>query len=125
MSIVPTQICDVGSREVHMMGDHVAVCWNLRTETLTDETDTAGQHITVTRKVRQEPAYIDFVWLREDDGVWYEDEDNIGNGGMAPPIALIVAGELHQAVQYLADLQSAQQSAASRTPDDSLTAPTA
>jgi len=109
-----------------MMGDNVGVCWNLRTVTLTDETDAAGQHTKVTRKVKQEPAYIDFVWVRQDqDGTWYEDEDSIGDGGMAPPMALIVAGELHQAVQYLADLQSAKQSEASRTSDESPTAPTA
>ena len=68
MPIVPTGIYDVGHREVHMMGDNVGVCWHLRTVTLTDETDTTGQHTTVTRKVKQEPAYIDLVWMRQDEG---------------------------------------------------------
>ena len=125
MPIVPTGIYDVGHREVHMIGDNVGVCWNLRTVTLTDETDPSGQHTTVTRKVRQEPAYIDFVWLRQYGSTWCEEEGSVGAGGMSPHTALLVAGELQHAVQYLTDLQSAPQSEASSPSDDALAAPTA
>jgi len=114
MPVESQGIYDVGHREVHMIGDNVGVCWNLHRVTLPEGSDSTGQAVNVTRKVRQEPGYIDFVWMRQDgDGTWYQDEDTIAGAGLTPIQAVNLAGELHLAAQYLTEHMQARHDAAS------------
>ena len=114
MHIQAQGIYDVGHREVHMIGDNVAVCWNLRSVPVTAQPADASPPVTGSHKVRQEPGYIDFVWMRQDgDGTWYQDEDTIAGAGLTPIQAVNLAGELHLAAQYLTERMQARHDAAS------------
>lgn len=107
MAIEPKAIHDTDSRQVHLIGDYVAVCYNT-TWRQESHPDAAGRLVTVRWQERVGAPYIDFVWMRQDrDGTWYEDEDNPVSGGFTARAARQVAEELLTAVQYL-DEQTAQ-----------------
>lgn len=91
-------------REVHMMGEHVAVCWNTKEKKFTLVKD--GMTYRATENVRSGKPYIAFVWLREWPDGWYEDDDNVGEGGMEPETAKEVRDELTLAIQYLREQEA-------------------
>ena len=97
-------------REVLMMGDYVAVCWN--GHYIEKSVPSLPMHkITVQKwqRARFKP-YIDFVWLREDpDGNPYEDEDTPVAGGIGVDVARQVASELVKAAEYIEALKSREE----------------
>ncbi len=96
--IKPVQIVFT-EREIHMIGEDVAVCWNTKEKKLAIEKD--GVIYRATENVRTSEPYIDFVWLIEDQGRWYENDDNIGDGGIFIEQAEQLADDLTKAIQYL------------------------
>ena len=87
-------------REIHMVGDSVAVCWNCNRKMKTIEKD--GVTYKGEVHVRQGTPYIDFVSLREyDDGEFFEDEDKPVDGGLSKSCALQIANELKLAYEYI------------------------
>jgi hypothetical protein len=87
-------------REVHMMGDSVAVCWNTKDKQTTEIKD-GGWTRTINEIIRTSEPYIDFVWMREMDGMWYEDDDSPVAGGLSLRTAKAVRDELSLAIEYL------------------------
>jgi len=88
-------------REVHMVGENVGVCWNLKRV----EKETSNSITWEFQRIGE--PYIDFVWIRKDATTleYYEDDDNIGRGGMSIRTAKTVAYELLRAVAYIASLE--------------------
>lgn len=88
-------------RELHVIGEYVAVCWNLvpgPTQTCVID----GVEYTAKPRVRSGKPYIDFVTLRrESDGKAYEDDDIPVVGGISLAFARQIATELERAIAYL------------------------
>ena len=77
----------VEGKEVHMVGDYVGVCWNLDAE-----------------NNREGDPYINFVWIRENDGKVWEDEDSSIAGGIDFELAMKLVDELQSALDYATQL---------------------
>ena len=71
--------------EVRMMGDYVAVCWRISVEHVVETRDDVDWHARVATKI--DKPYIDFITLREYDGVWCISEKSPVEGGMSVPMA--------------------------------------
>lgn len=109
MSIVPKAIHIIDDYEIHMLGEVVAVKWQLKT-TKTKEVMPDGSHVTTERSSRRGPPYIDFVQMRQDrDGTWYEDDDSPVSGGISETYAQQLVQELQQAITYLAEKKATVQ----------------
>lgn len=77
----PTIYNKLGEREVHLFGECVGVCWNLRQETRALK-DTDGTIYYAKKHVRGGAPYIDFVTIREwENGGFSEDEGSPVDGG--------------------------------------------
>lgn len=91
-------------RELHMMGEVVAVCWNTKTEIVTRSIE--GVEYSGQKRVRVGAPYIDFVALREDHGERYEDDDSPASGGLSAAYARQLAAELLSAADYIESLET-------------------
>lgn len=96
-------------RELHMISNCVAVCWNTKNEPKTIEKD--GIKYSADARVRSGKPYIDFVTVREFSGsgnekVLAEDEDKPCIGGMSAASALAFAKELTKAAEYLKQIEN-------------------
>ena len=95
-------------KEIHLLGEHVALCWTLKSEMRTIKGDD-GKTYRAEVYTREEDPYIDFVWVRggvEDgdaEGYYWEDDDNVGSGGMDAKTAVQVSTELQKAAKYLTE----------------------
>jgi len=92
------------NRGVHMVGDYVAVCCNLRRAVgmvIVDGVVYPSMEMVEVPDLTN--PYIDFVDLRKDDrtGEMYEDEDSPVDGGIDKDTAEKVAHELLEAVKYI------------------------
>jgi len=105
--ITPIQIITT-HREIHMMGDMVAVCWNL--ETREKKITIAGIEYIGLEQTRSGNPYIDFVWIRQDNQTDepYEDEDSPVDGGIDTETAQQLIDELTIAIQYLEQIDNAK-----------------
>jgi hypothetical protein len=88
-------------RELHMMGDCVAVCWNLRNEIVNRLIN--GVQFSGVKKVRYGNPYIDFVTVDVDShtGQNYENDDSSVAGGISPEYAKQIVEELQRAIEYI------------------------
>lgn len=103
MNKTEIKIVQCSDRELHMVGEFVAVAWNLKTVTKSVTQD--GIEYTAKTKERKGKPYIDFVWLREDsNGGFYEDEDSPVDGGFDPSSATSLIQELQAAIDYINNL---------------------
>ncbi len=94
------------TREVHMIGNMVAVCWNTQEErrTLTGPdgaTYEAAVQVRCAECLEQGKPYIDFVTIRHDESGFYEDEDSPIRGGISQETALQLMKELQDAIEYM------------------------
>jgi len=88
-------------REIHMIGDYVAVAWNTREERREIKGED-GLTYKATVQVRSGRPYIDFVTVEETkSGECYENEDSPVDGGISVNAAEQVARELIEAAAYL------------------------
>jgi hypothetical protein len=92
-------------RELHMVGDSVAVCWNLkRSEKKIKGEDGLTYKAEVWERTSIEP-YIDFVRiLKNRDEEFYEDDDSSVAGGISLKGAERIRDELTKAIDYLKSL---------------------
>lgn len=90
----------IDNREIHMMGDFVAVCWSLRSEKKSIIKD--GITYSANIKVRKEEPYIDFItiWRYEDGENCISDDISI-EGGLSVVTAKAVADEITKACDYI------------------------
>lgn len=91
-------------QEAHMMGDYVAVCWNMHKvkRTLRGPDDIVYMAEVWERTESSRAPYIDFIDVREDsDGTFYKDDDSPIHGGLDPKTAIKVAIELKEACDYI------------------------
>ena len=90
-------------REIHMIGDSVAVVWNTKPDKKTLVKD--GVKYTAQVRVRAGNPYIDFVTVREyrgNDGPDFVEDDNSPiEGGLSAADATAISKELTAAVEYL------------------------
>ena len=87
-------------REIHMVGESVAVVWNTKPDKKTIEQN--GVKFTAQIRVRSGDPYIDFVSIREyGKGEFVEDEDSPAAGGLSVRRAEELSKELAAAVEYL------------------------
>ena len=95
----------LNEREIHLIGDAVAICWNVRfqkCEIIGDD----GLVYTANRPMRETGTYggpyIDFVSIRTDgEGELYVDDDSPVAGGLTADYAEKIAQELLEAAAYL------------------------
>jgi hypothetical protein len=100
------KVYEIDNKEIHLMGEYVAVVYNLETrkETKSFEKDGLTYTANLQTKVRKGDPYIDFVNIKEDnDGSFWDDED-ITVGNMDIECARDVANELLLAAEYLEKL---------------------
>jgi hypothetical protein len=90
-------------KEVHMVGQYVAVCWNRRTRSEVIEDPVTDVTMTTETRYRDGKPYIDFMDIRLDrvSGELYEDEDSPVQGGLSAEFAEEIARDLVRAVEYL------------------------
>ena len=88
------------NKEVHMMGDCVAVCCKVvpKTKTITKDGIDYKAEVYVRTKV---PPYIDFINIREDEDEVWEDDDSPVDGGLSLEMAVKIHKELGEAIEYL------------------------
>ena len=87
-------------KEAHMMGDCVAVCWNVVPKTKVITKDGIDYKAEVYERTKAAP-YIDFINLREHDEDIWEDEDSPVDGGLSLEQAVKIQEELGKAIEYL------------------------
>jgi hypothetical protein len=87
-------------KEAHMMGDCVAVCWNVvpKTKVITKDGIDYKAEVYVRTKVS---PYIDFINLREDENEVWEDDDSPVDEGLSLEMAEKIHKELGEAIEYL------------------------
>lgn len=92
-------------KELHMVGDSVAICWNVkRIEKKIKGEDGLTYKAEVWERSGNDP-YIDFVCVRERaEGEFYEDDDSSVAGGMSLKSAERIRDELTKAIEYLKSL---------------------
>src|SRR3990167_2695925 len=90
------------AKEIHMVGEHVGICWTLRSETRTIKGED-GKTYRADVYTRGTKPYIYFVWLRGAEESYWEDDDNVGRGGMIAQTAVQVSTELARAAKYLTE----------------------
>lgn len=92
-------------RELHMVGDSVAVCWNVkRSEKEIKGEDGLTYKAEIWTRKDIDP-YIDFVCIRErDNKEFYEDEDSSVAGGISVEHAESIKDELTKAIEYIKSL---------------------
>lgn len=91
-------------REIHMIGDYVAVCWNTKQEKRTIKGEdglTYDAKVNVRCHGPYDRPYIDFVTVLETDEGCYEDDDSPVDGGISANAAEQIAQELIEAAAYL------------------------
>jgi hypothetical protein len=90
--------------EAHMMGDSVAVCWNVhRVEKKITGEDGETYRALVWERTKPEDPFIDFVRVRgsgDEDDPYYEDEDSPVEGGLPLEKAKKIYEELGKAIEY-------------------------
>ena len=100
----PEEVADVLDK-VQTMSQYAR---RIRAATEEVKQDDHGLHRIETKK-RDRGPYVDFVWIRTEDAgdtvEPYEDDNNVGQGGMSPTIAAKVAKELERAVEYIKQLE--------------------
>jgi len=97
-------------REVLMMGDYVAVCWN--GHYIKEPLPSLPMHKITAQKWQRAPfgPYVDFVWLHKDpSGNPYEDEINPVWGGITADMARQVASEFIKAAEYIEALEKTEE----------------
>lgn len=88
------------SKEIHMIGSYVGVCWNLKI--LNTRQEFNGRPQTLSLFERSGQPYLDFVWLRVDgSGTWWEDDDSPVSGGFGVEHAGSIITELLWAIEYI------------------------
>ena len=85
--------------EYHMMGDSVAVYWHVKAERR--EILHNGTTYSAIEHVRYGKPGIDFVWIRERDGVIWIDDDSPVDGGIDSAFAATLITELQAAIEYI------------------------
>jgi len=94
-------ILENSGKEAHMMGDFVAVCWNVSPRTKTITKDGMKYKAEVYERDPKAKPYIDFITLREDEDEVWEDDDSPVEGGLSLEMAKKIRGELDKAIEYL------------------------
>ncbi len=104
--IQPKAVHIIDDQELHMMGNDVAVVWQLThtTRQITKVED--GVTWTANKKttIRAIHPTISFVWVRLDPNnkeVYLDDDGTSRGGGMTADQAESLAGQLMQAVYYV------------------------
>ena len=103
------KIYQLSDKEVHMVGDYVGVCWNIRYREYEPQhnelpSTPGGLGITIKLPERTYGPYIDFVWVRENNGEHYEDEDSPVDGGIDKHTGVQIIQELEAAIAYIDSL---------------------
>lgn len=88
--------CDNGTREVHVIGPHVAVCWNLNDDSTRD-----GEPYIAFVQVKPVTVVTDGNGLVRDQFRRYVTVVTEDIGGMDSKTALEIMAELSQATLYL------------------------
>lgn len=96
-------ICPDSDLELHVIGDFVAVAWNLRRSEVVERSADGLTEQRVTRLGRDplQRPYIVFESVRVYQGRAYCREHSTVEGGISPADAIAVRAELLAAVQYL------------------------
>lgn len=90
-------------RELHVLGDYVAVAWNSKKEKRAIEGEDGLTYQAIV-PVRNSAPYIDFVAIRFYGTECYEDEDSPAKGGLNVRAAEQIVKELTEAIAYLRGL---------------------
>ena len=91
-------------KEAHMMGDIVAVCWNIKRIEKSLKKDGLTYKATVWERSDEKP-YIDFIQIREyEDGYFCEDKYKPVEGGISVKRAERIRDELGKALEYVKSL---------------------
>lgn len=96
--VIP-RIYKFAEKEIHMVGDSVGVCWNIKT--IKKELVQDGLTYTARTTVRNGEPYIVFVEIREYDNIFYESEKNPAVGGIDTARATTFSEELLIACKYI------------------------
>jgi hypothetical protein len=108
MSEIRKIILGNSSKEAHMVGDCVAVCWNVKkTYKEIKGEDGHSYKAEVWQRTGAKP-YIDFIAVSErsnrDDGNYYECDYSPVDGGLSTKQAEKIRDELTRAIEYLKSL---------------------
>lgn len=103
--IKPDQIFYLPEAELHMMGESIAVRWNVRIERKTSII--SGRRIIEDAFVRDDAPYISFVDVRHDtrSGEDYLSEDSPVDGGIGLEFAKQIYSDLGRAIAYLEQME--------------------
>jgi hypothetical protein len=89
-------------RFVLPMGDYVVIAWNTKHEETTTICGECGtRHTSYDNWTKYGEPYIDFAWIDEFAGEYYEDEHSPVNGGIEIDEARQIVEELTMAIEYL------------------------
>ena len=86
--------------ELHMIGEYVAVRWNLKKEQRELKGDD-GLTYKAVAYVRSSGPYISFASIRKINGEEFVDEDSPVDGGISAEFAKEILPELQWAIDYI------------------------
>lgn len=91
----------IGNRIIHLPEgcEYVAACWNCDLQSKSVVAD--GIEYKAMVPTPKGKPYIDFVWIRGEEGDYWIDEDSPVRGGLNLEFALKIKQELEIACEYL------------------------
>lgn len=95
------KVYGLDDQEIHMMGDYVAVCWNLEVKINKVKSFIGGTPYEIEVRGRCGDPYLAFLDIREDRDGSYKDDDSPVEGGFSPEEAEQIANELQRALAYM------------------------
>lgn len=99
--------------ELHLMGEHVAVCWTVKEMRVTnrqaERLPGGGTQVVETTRTnywrKEDRPYIRFVVIEDDvDGPYIREESPV-EGGISVAHAHVIVAELQRAIAYIQQLE--------------------